>query len=58
MTELNTQAQIIELTDDELELAQGGRSEVANAIFNFVPGLGTINKISGVVGGPTFGDLF
>ena len=58
MTELNTQAQIIELTDDELELAQGGRSDVANAIFNFVPGIGPINKISGLFGGPTFGDLW
>jgi hypothetical protein len=58
MTELNTQAQIIELTDDDLELAQGGRSELANTIFNLIPYAGTINKISGVVGGPTFGDLF
>ena len=58
MADLNTQAPIIELTDEQLELVEGGRSELANTIFNFVPYAGPINRISGAFGGPTFGDLF
>ena len=58
MTEFNTQAQIIELTDEQLELVEGGRSELANTFFNLVPYVGPINRISGAFGGPTFGDLF
>ena len=58
MTELNTQAQFIELTDDQLELVEGGRSHTANNIFNVVPVVGQANSLSEVFGGPTFGDLF
>ena len=57
MTELNTQAQSIELTDDQLELIAGGRSQIANVIFNCIPGIGLVNLTSEMTGGPTFGDL-
>ena len=59
MTELNTQAQFIELTDDQLELVDGGRSQTANNMFNSaVPVFGNANWLSELLGGPTFGDLF
>ena len=58
MSELNAQAQIIELTDDQLELVEGGRSQLANTLFNFIPYAGQVNKLSEALGGPTFGDLF
>ena len=58
MSELNTQAQIIELTDEQLELVEGGRSQTANHIFNVVPVVGAANWLSEVLGGPTLGDLF
>ena len=58
MTELNTHDQIIELTDDQLELVEGGRSETANTVVDFIPFVGPINRLSGVFSGPTFGDLF
>ena len=40
MSELNTQAQSIELTDDQLELIAGGRSQISNVIFNCILGIG------------------
>ena len=58
MSELNTQAQMIELTDDQLELVEGGRSQAANTVVDFIPFVGPVNRLSGVLGGPTFGDLF
>ena len=58
MSEFNAQAQMIELTDDQLELVEGGRSETANHVVDFVPFVGPVNRLSGVLGGPTFGDLF
>ena len=58
MSELNTQAQSIELTDDQLELIAGGRSQTANTVVDFIPFVGPVNLLSGVLGGPTFGDLF
>ena len=58
MTELNTQAQIIELTDDQLERVEGGGSHIADNIFNALPVIGPVNWVSGLFGGPTFGDLF
>ena len=58
MTELNTQAQIIELTDDQLELVEGGRSQTANTVVDFVPFVGPVNRHSQSMGGPTIGDLF
>ncbi|EAU74609.1 hypothetical protein [Synechococcus sp. RS9916] len=58
MTELNTQAQIIELSDDQLELVEGGRSDVVNTLVSFVPYVGPANTISDKLGGPTIGDLF
>ena len=58
MSEFNAQAQMIELTDDQLELVEGGRSQTANSIFNVVPVVGQANWLSEVFGGPTFGDLF
>ena len=58
MSECNAQAQMIELTDDQLELVEGGRSETANRIANFVPYVGPVNRLSELLGGPTIGDLF
>ena len=58
MSELHTQAHIIELNDDQLERIEGGRSQTANNIFNAVPVIGLANWVSEVSGGPTFGDLF
>ena len=58
MSEFNAQAQMIELTDDQLELVEGGRSQTANNMFNAVPVVGNANWLSEVLGGPTFGDLF
>ena len=58
MSEFNAQAQMIELTDDQLELVEGGRSELANTIVSFIPYVGAINTLSGAAGVPTFGDLF
>ena len=57
-TDYNTQAQIIELTEDQLEAVEGGRSQLANTLFNFIPYAGQVNKLSEALGGPTFGDLF
>ena len=58
MSELNTQAQIIELNDEQLELIEGGRSQTANAVAAFIPFVGPVNQISQSMGGPTIGDLF
>ena len=58
MSELHTQAQIIELNDDQLELVEGGRSQTANTVVDFVPYLGPVNRLSELLGGPTIGDLF
>ena len=58
MSELNTQAQFIELTDDQLELVEGGRSQTANTVVDFIPFVGPVSRLSGVLGGPIFGDLF
>ena len=58
MSELNTQAQIVELTDDQLELVEGGRSQTANTVVDFVPYVGPVNRLSELLGGPTIGDLF
>jgi len=58
MSELNTQAQSIELTDDQLELIAGGRSQTANHVVDFIPFVGPVNRLSQAMGGPTFGDLF
>ena len=58
MTELNTQAQFIELSDDQLELVEGGRSQTANHVVDFIPFVGPVNRLSQSMGGPTFGDLF
>ncbi|WP_114994712.1 hypothetical protein [Synechococcus sp. UW179A] len=52
MTTLNTQDQIIELTDDQLEAAQGGNwGTVIDVAFGFVPIAGKINAISKLWGG-------
>ncbi len=52
MTSLNSQAQIIELTDDQLEAAQGGfvklgvtRGTLVDITLSKVPVLGKINMI-------------
>ena len=58
MSELNTQAQIIELTDDQLERIEGGRSQTANTVAAFIPFVGPVNQLSQSMGGPTIGDLF
>ena len=58
MSEFNAQAQMIELTDDQLELVEGGRSQTANHVVDFIPFVGPVNRISQSMGGPTFGDLF
>ena len=58
MSEFNAQAQMIELTDDQLELVEGGRSETANHVVDFVPFVGPVNRLSQLWGGPTIGDLF
>ena len=57
MSELNTQTQIIELNDDQLELVEGGRSQTANTVVDFISFVIPVNRLSGVRGGPTFGDL-
>ena len=49
---------MIELTDDQLELVEGGSSDLANTLFNFIPLAGQANVLSKTFGGPTIGDLF
>ena len=46
------------LNEDDLEAVQGGGfwKDVVNVAIGFTP-LGTINSISNVLGGPSFGDL-
>ena len=58
MSEHNIQDQVLELTDDQLERVEGGRSQTANAIVAFIPFVGPINQLSQSMNGPTIGDLF
>ena len=58
MTTIINQSQAIELSDESLEDIAGGRNETVNQVANFVPYVGPINSISGLLGGPTIGDLF
>ena len=46
------------INEDDLEAVQGGGfwKDVVNGVVGFTP-LGPINRISGIVGGPTIGDL-
>ncbi len=55
MTELNAQAQMIELTDDQLELVSGcGRYEDVKTMAPLVPIInGPINILSQWLGGPS-----
>ena len=47
------------INEDDLEAVQGGGfwKDVVNGVVGLVPGVGPINRISGVFGGPTIGDL-
>ena len=47
------------INEDDLEAVQGGGfwKDVVNGVVGFIPGVGPINRISGVFGGPTIGDL-
>ena len=47
------------INDQELQAAAGGgiTADITNTLFGFVPGIGTVNTISGEIGGPTAGDL-
>ena len=58
MSEFNAQDKMIELTDDQLELVEGGRSQTANTVVDFIPFVGNFNRLSEALGGPTIGDLF
>ena len=53
MTTLNTQDQIVELTDDQLEAAQGGVSAgtFVDVAIGFIPIVGPINAFSKLFGG-------
>ena len=53
MTTLNAQDQIIELTDDQLEAAQGGviAGTAVDVGIGFIPILGQINAIAKLWGG-------
>ena len=53
MTTFNTQDQIIELTDDQLEAAQGGviAGAAVDVGIGFIPILGQINAIAKLWGG-------
>ena len=53
MTTLNTQDQIVELTDDQLEAAQGGVSAgtYVDVAIGFIPIVGPINAFAKLWGG-------
>ena len=47
------------INEDDLEAVQGGGfwKDAVNFGVGLIPGVGPINRISGVFGGPTIGDL-
>ena len=47
------------INEDDLEAVHGGGfwKDVVNGVVGFIPGVGPMNRISGIVGGPTIGDL-
>ena len=57
MTTQTFEAQVI--NEDDLKAVQGGGfwKDAVNFGFNVIPGVGLVNKISQVVGGPTVDDL-
>jgi len=53
MSELNTQAQMIELTDDQLELIEGGTTwgTAVDVGIGFIPFVGPLNGVFRLTGG-------
>ena len=47
------------INEDDLEAVQGGGfwKDVVNFGVGLIPGVGLANRISGIAGGPTIGDL-
>jgi len=63
MTTITTQSQVIQLSneqlnDERLNHVAAGRNQTVNQVANLVPYVGPLNSVSGLLGGPTIGDLF